>query len=314
MALQNNTKYALVDIPRFGRGMIATAKIALGELIVSEPPLFKFPSNSSGMGGKSITEYLTKIVQALSKDDQHAYFGLANSYSSLGPIQGIMKTNAMPLGTRAAFGGIFVVCSRFNHSCRNNAEYSWSSKHGEERVYAVKEIKEGEQICVSYLGDQMRMSATDNRKTYLSESFGFDCVCQLYGASNKVRKASDRRRSKIGAMDRIVGDVIEDLDYSPQILGLCREILELLEAESEMGMTLVRHLGDAVEICSMNNDMARASSFASLSAKQRALAQGEDGHDSEKDQLDTRDSGNESMAGTGALLLLLLLLLVLKTK
>ena len=42
-------------------------------------------------------------------------------------------------------------CSRFNHSCYPNSEVYYSEPYL--RVFAVKEIMEGEEICFSYKGD-----------------------------------------------------------------------------------------------------------------------------------------------------------------
>ena len=63
---------------------------------------------------------------------------------------GIVKTSGIPLGVDAREGGIFPTFSPFNHSCVANAVYSWNGKLGEERVFAVKIIRDKEEIIVNY--------------------------------------------------------------------------------------------------------------------------------------------------------------------
>ena len=47
--------------------------------------------------------------------------------------------------------GLFFDCSRFNHSCYPKSEVYYSEPYL--RVFAVKEIMEGEEICFSYKGN-----------------------------------------------------------------------------------------------------------------------------------------------------------------
>jgi len=58
--------------------------------------------------------------------------------------------------------------SRINHSCKPNAKHTWNSKLGEQTVYAVRLIREGEELTLSYLEG----GASVERKRELRENFG----------------------------------------------------------------------------------------------------------------------------------------------
>ncbi|KAI9890355.1 MAG: hypothetical protein M1814_004265 [Vezdaea aestivalis] len=251
-----------------GRGMIATAKIDPGELIISERPLFIAYLRESRALWKNQADYLRGLVQALSKEDQKAYFGLRNNRPALGSIEGIMKTNCMPLGGTGDYNGLFVKCSRFNHSCRNNAEYSFSSKRGEEMTHAIRETREVEQICVNCFGNELWGSGTNDRKIQLVQVFAFDCAGQLCGASQTFQKKIDDRRSKIKEM---MGIIPQSVHETPNSVSYLRSLSRSFRTYGSRG-----HEGGPHK--------ARASSFASLSAKETALGEGEDRDDLERNR------------------------------
>lgn len=71
---------------------------------------------------------------------------------------------------------IFDALSRFNHSCDPNIELFLDDDN---IIYgiATRQIKPGEQLFISYLGDE-RIECTQERKKYLKEGWNFDCQCQ----------------------------------------------------------------------------------------------------------------------------------------
>jgi hypothetical protein len=114
---------------------------------------------------------------------------------------GITKTNAIPLGVKATQGGIFPVCSRFNHSCLANAAYSWNARSGEERVFAVKRIKLNEEITVTYLTEDIAYTSRDARQMRIKHKFGFVCQCQCCGAASDLVAKSDQHHTEIARLE-----------------------------------------------------------------------------------------------------------------
>ena len=72
--------------------------------------------------------------------------------------------------------GLFLKMSRFNHSCRPNAEYFWNEETGFEDARAIRSIEKGEEITFSY--DGAKCKDRDERRTHLKNNFQFHCMCE----------------------------------------------------------------------------------------------------------------------------------------
>lgn len=68
------------------------------------------------------------------------------------PYLGIIRTNALPFGDHEEEGGIFLHACRINHACDNNAQKSWNENIKRYTVHALRDIDEGEEITIYYLG------------------------------------------------------------------------------------------------------------------------------------------------------------------
>jgi hypothetical protein len=71
--------------------------------------------------------------------------------------------------------GCWPAASYFNHSCGPNVEKrregrAWSFRAG-------RDIRSGEELCITYLSGQERQSSREERKKMLKENWGFDCAC-----------------------------------------------------------------------------------------------------------------------------------------
>lgn len=280
MANQSVTtpSYKMEPFPGLGFGMIATRAIPRGTLIISEPPLFTVRGNFSTPSQTAAA--IQAKVQALSEADKKVFFSLHNSYAQdpkVPAAHGIVKTNGHPLGVDSRDCGIFPECSRFNHSCASNASYAWNPASGREAIYAGKDIALGEQITVTYLDEERLNKKRSDRRALLREEFQFECNCNVCGAPPAVVAASDRRRTEIARLDELIGGGGRLVLTNPgKFLGYCKRILELYDEEGMHDITLYRTYNDALQICIMNGDLARASAFASLGVHIKQLCQGVD--------------------------------------
>lgn len=271
MALQSIPLYKMVPVPGCGLGMIATSPIKTGSLIISEPPLFTIEDGS--LESARMTSIAAKL-RALSKDQQRVFFSLHNAYGNqISPLLGIVKTNAHALGVRSTGFGVFPECSRFNHSCTPNAIYSWQSARSREEIYAVKDIVEGEQITVNYLGERINQTRNDRRSTLL-RSWQFNCQCDVCGKSEREVKFSDARRKGLAMMDEEVGAGVLIMFDPARALDYCRRILQLYQEEGLIGASFYRTYYDAFQICVTHGDLARASAFAALAVEMQELCEG----------------------------------------
>ncbi len=118
-----------------------------GKRILCEKPLFTTPNMSprSVMEGNIVTK-----LKALSKTEQRQFLSLHNNFHGQYPFSGIVKTNALPCGPDSVMGGVYPTICLINHSCLPNAHHNWNSDERCETIHAIRYIKAGEEITISY--------------------------------------------------------------------------------------------------------------------------------------------------------------------
>jgi SET domain-containing protein len=80
-----------------------------------------------------------------------------------------------PEAPDSVIGGLYSTICLVNHSCLPNAHNSWNSDAKWEAIHAIRYIKPGEEITISY----DKGGSSDFRRTYLKDALGFDCNCSL---------------------------------------------------------------------------------------------------------------------------------------
>ena len=85
-------------------------------------------------------------------------------------VWGIYKTNTFTYG-------VYLKMSRFNHSCRPNAQYFWNVDTNTRDVRALRKIKRGEEITLCYFPSMI--GSREERQTQLKDTFNFDCNCEV---------------------------------------------------------------------------------------------------------------------------------------
>ena len=106
-------------------------------------------------------DLMGKLLPTLGKNERAALFNL--SYVRLPPnlskddpdydaqvALAITQTNGISAGTRGV--GVFPNVSRMNHGCSSafNAVYSWREKDQKLVVYAIRPIKQGQEVLTAY--------------------------------------------------------------------------------------------------------------------------------------------------------------------
>ena len=269
----NSSKlYIIKPIAGKGQGFIASTKIAKGTRILAEAATFKVPRFATN--ASLIENFIAQGLRRLSKDEQRAFFSLHNAYKSAHkPIVGIMKTNALPLGSSAMQSGLFLDASRINHACAPNAQNTWNATLDKLTVHAVKDVAEGEEITISYL-DGTGTHAARQRK--LSDAFGFACTCGTCSLPALARQSSDAAQSEIARLDARVADGVQIVATPLACLHDARAVLRLLREEGITDARLPRAYYDAFQIAIANGDLARARVFAQRACVGRVLCEGED--------------------------------------
>ena len=254
-----------------GSGLLATQKISKGRRILAEKPLFIV--SRRGYDRRSASLAVAAKLQQLSRDDQRTFFSLHNNFDkSWSPFLGIVKTNALPLGSEATEGGIFPVASRINHACSPNCQHTWNANRGEETIHAVRDLAEGEEITIAY----SETGPSKQRRIRLKEEFNFECMCSLCSLPENELLRSDERLEEIQRLDERIGDGFHLMSQPRQHLQWVHSLLLLLDAENISDARLPRAYYDAFQTVIAQGDQARAKVFAERAYEARRYCEGED--------------------------------------
>ena len=267
-------RYKCVEVPDKGMGNVATRLITKGEIVCVERPVLLM-SQCDDTNTISVPDlwklYTTKFKQ-LSEDQQKAVTNL--SFKSIdrenspndkefAKFLGILKENLKNLSVfDVGKNGLFLDCSRFNHSCIPNSEVYYSEPYL--RVLAVKDIKEGEEICFTYFGDTIfgiKDLSDDAPPTIqaMKEDFKshkavpkFKCMCWLCTTNDKRKlQEINEFRTKFWKLEK---KFYQTKPPSQEYLQICRELLEHINS------------GDTLHL-SWTDFYARKGSSAAILAK-----------------------------------------------
>jgi len=264
-------------VPDKGKGLVACVNIDKGKRILSEKPLFttsNWPSMSlmeSGIAAK---------LKELSKTEQRQFLSLHNNFPGKHPFSGIVKTNALPCGPDSTIGGVYPTICLINHSCLPNAHNNWNSDAKCETIHAIRFIKAGEEITISY----DKGSPSSSRRAHLNSAFGFDCNCSVCILPPADLQASDARRRQIQLLDEAIGDPERVMKSPEESLADCHSLLQVLEDEykGNAGVLIAKLYYDAFQISIAHGDQARASAFAERAFKSRVICEGEDSPETQR--------------------------------
>ncbi|KAJ7716515.1 hypothetical protein B0H16DRAFT_1388840, partial [Mycena metata] len=203
-----------------GSGLVSTRALRLGDLILDERPLFVAargvpapffahfsPAQTRQHEMDQLEKYFDIGMQRMRPENKNAFMALANSHKEdgSGPIFGRVRTNGLALlglrpGVKDGTGEYSATCkdiSRLNHrqlmrsltSCSPNTAPRFNMSSFSYRLYALRDIAEGEELTFQYT-DVSQPAAQRNERL---RPYGFICDC----AACKDATASDARRKKI---------------------------------------------------------------------------------------------------------------------
>lgn len=242
---------SIVPVENKGLGVVALLDFALGDLILEEDPLCVFPSeimvyakngDTDDIKNKTIQE-VERLVGNLTPEESKAFWDFNDKFSSqpkaVKSVVGIVKTNALPLGaTETEYdandttqAGMFFTICRVNHSCVPNASYNWNATLHKETLYAIADIKQGEEITVSYF---MHNPPYEERTKQMRDSFGFVCSCpecKICSEDSVEKEKRDNLRRRIKVLDHHL-----TLTETPPPVRMA-QARELLKLYVEAGIT-----------------------------------------------------------------------------
>ncbi|GAA5993416.1 hypothetical protein JCM5350_006871 [Sporobolomyces pararoseus] len=215
-------------------GAFASRPIKFGQLVLSDTPLFTvdaplqnwlFTRAQSGSSGgptpvegeeelepaKDFDEFLERNIQQMlswkTEEERNMFWDLANTRDDLPKGYGIFATNAVQ--TTGEIGGMFLWLSRFNSSCRPTlSRPAWDPTSRTTRLYALRDIEEGEELTWTYLNVTFEFDGVEARKAEMERVFGFACccdACERVGVTDEESRNSERRLLKLRQLKERIG-------------------------------------------------------------------------------------------------------------
>lgn len=275
--MEDSAMYALQDIPGKGKGLVATKNIPKGTRILSERPVVTIPEGQQS--DKLLKRHISKQVEALDENERRSFLSLHNIYPYKEDVEqffGIIRTNALPIEENGIGGAILLEACRINHSCHNNARKHWNNRIGRHTVHALREITEGEEITIYYLGlDNIR----EVRRQKLQNKFGFLCSCSVCSLSTAESEENDQRLQKIQYLDDLVGHECMAMNFSERVLRYVDERIQLDNKQGPDDPGIPRAYLDAAQIAIASGDLARGRVFVERAVEGWRIAQGSDSNE-----------------------------------
>ncbi|XP_023320423.1 SET domain-containing protein 5 [Eurytemora carolleeae] len=217
--MEENEIFKSVPIQGKGHGVVALRDIQVGELILAEFPLIQVPwwIRHSQYAQREKKQFLEHAVRTMSKKDRLGFFSLHDSKVPEGAektISGIWRTNNFALGASGprADNGLFLLMSRFNHSCEPSAEFHWNKNSRKQEIRATRRISKGLEITISYFTIQIGILSQKERKEYLSAQYGFPCDCHACTLQGSDLLKNDYERSEVGLLEGRIETLLYDYE------------------------------------------------------------------------------------------------------
>ncbi|KAK4494593.1 hypothetical protein PRZ48_013949 [Zasmidium cellare] len=203
---------------RGGTGVFAAQNIPLGTRIICDSPLLTIPSNQlylvwgpyCRLGNAEKRQFdalyfwentdlhleqasrmclLDYTDDAIESDDEEEL--IAEHVR----VMGIFAVNnfEMPKGAL----GLFPNGARLNHSCVPNVHHSYNPTLNKLTVHAVRDIFQGEELVMNYMGQHSHFWTHTKRWEYLRSRYGFTCQCE---ACSDTTGTNDSRREMLQAL------------------------------------------------------------------------------------------------------------------
>ncbi|CAK7226248.1 hypothetical protein SBRCBS47491_006167 [Sporothrix bragantina] len=189
-----NNAYTVKPTPGKGLGVVATRKIAQGEIAMLDLPALllskAFLEDAAPLPRRRL---IRRGLSQLPAATQERVYALSTSTGG-DVVDAILGTNtiSLTLGMNQMHLGLYPELSRINHACNPNAYYRFSHRTLTIEVVAYRDIQPGEEITISYA--QLTQSRTE-RRLFLQNNWHFNCSCSLCRAdADAMTLSEDRRR------------------------------------------------------------------------------------------------------------------------
>ncbi|KAI4524672.1 SET domain-containing protein [Schizophyllum commune Tattone D] len=194
-----------------GKGLFGTRRLKQGELILCERPLVMVPRALVSGNKTSATSIIPAstgpgalfdvLVKRMLPERREVLLKLAQvpACDVIG-VDGLVRLTGLNVngytlpGTEGADGryvAVYETLSRANHSCRPNAHFSFHKPSFSVRLRALRDIKAGEEILISYVPPEAPYAQRQKELAH----YGFSCTCAVC----EEGPSADERRARLAA-------------------------------------------------------------------------------------------------------------------
>jgi hypothetical protein len=225
--------FTIQSIPGKGFGLVATRPIPRATTILLDSPRIiasaQFPVHLSHAQGTSM---FSRALTQLPPVDREIVLRLDKSLGG-SDIEDIMKTNAFSCqmhdgGEDEAYMCLFPSVARINHACRPNAHARFMPKTLLMEIKALRDIKVGEEIGISY--GRVDLKFQERQRLY-KDGWNFECSCDMCTASQYAIAGSDQRRARFAQLRKMLENLTPQTYDAQQIVAWEKEVMELSAKE-----------------------------------------------------------------------------------
>ena len=225
-----------IRLSEYGMGVFAKRDITVGEKILAERSIIRLPE---GQMLRDMGESFRAAVATLPLSVKEAISSLHpepadteirdNIFKeTMGECSLQMKYNSFGLADGGGGdSGIFVIASRFNHSCIPNCGRTFVDDYDLMLIFADQSIKKGEEMTISYTA---QYESAQQFKSHMNSVWKFECKCRVCQDSNLFLKL---------LQVHINDDIIEELGGAGNVNGAYELGLESLKLYDELGIGAV---------------------------------------------------------------------------
>lgn len=231
--------YVIKESPGKGLGMFAAKDIPKGTRTLAERPFFTLAEVPDSPTDQIGSNNITDAIRRLPDSERRKFLSLhCPARYDCDIIFSIYEANSFEMGNGT---GICLDASRINHSCIPNAHYSWNSTIKQETVHAMKDIRKGEEITISYVP---AINTLEERQRLL-RPYVFTCDCPACHLDIGFGLSSLIRRRRMLHFHHKIADYQHDLSAAQAEHGERDElsvILRLVKLLDEEGLVYEKSL------------------------------------------------------------------------
>lgn len=293
-----NLPFHVAEVEGKGNGVVANNPLARGDPIMAHTPVLLIHQAFKEEPDKDRQHHLLDLaLQSLPDHTADLFMGQMAHNPDEHPVAARLTTNAFRLdlgGDDGQHYGAFPEVGKTNHDCRPNAAYYVDQSTLMHITTAVRPIKAGEEITITYLDP---LAPRADRQERAQSHWGFGCLCPYCSATADEVAESDKRLKEL----KWIEGQLQDLKNTSNdvSVGLITYLLKLYEDER-----LHCRIANAYILAALNFNVLgfdqRAVKYASLAIDALKIEKGEGSqHVESMEELKRDPKGHPTFKGRG---------------